>query len=63
MEVHTMKKKKAISMKNAVINFGDEITISEISKEDIKEYKLIDILGLFADDTNLSINISVDEEI
>lgn len=58
-----MKKKKAISMKNAVINFGDEITISEISKEDIKEYKLIDILGLFADDTNLSINISVDEEI
>lgn len=56
------KRKKSISVKNAVLDL-DKMTITEITKEEEKEYSIQDLLSVFEDDINITLNISVDNEI
>ena len=56
------KRKKSISVKNAVLDL-DRMMITEITKEEEKEYSIQELLSVFEDDINITLNISVDNEI
>ena len=56
------KRKKTISVKNAVLDL-DRMMITEITKEEEKEYSIQELLSVFEDDINITLNISVDNEI
>lgn len=56
------KRKMSVSFKNATIDISN-MTITEITKDDMKVYSLKDILSQFADIDSVSLSISTDEEI
>ena len=57
------KKKVSVALKSAEIEFGEEIVIIEHLKEDDARTNLEDILRQFEGCTNLSISISIIENI
>ena len=56
------KRKKTISVKNAVLDL-EKMTITEVTKEEEKEYSIAELLSVFEDDINIALNITVDNEI
>lgn len=56
------KRKMSVSFKNATIDISN-MTITEITKDDMKVYSLKDILSQFSDIDSVSLSISTDEEI
>lgn len=56
------KRKMSVSFKNATIDISN-MTITEITKDDMKVYSLKDILSQFSDIDSVSLSVSTDEEI
>lgn len=56
------KRKMSVSFKNATIDVCN-MTITEITKDDMKVYSLKDILSQFSEIDSVSLSISTDEEI